>query len=551
MVRPLFFCFLVILSACAAPTPGESSDFKTLVLRGRTTDRDGWPLERVRVSIEGQSLRLATLSDDQGRYTLEIPLGTVDGIRREPLRLTARAERKGWSLGLPEGHSQLGLEMSVVPGSDGILRCVARSNDPRFAAAAARTMGVGTEAKGSVQIHFVGVIAETPSSPAAPVLSQTAQTAVSGIAPDPTTTSMAATRPISDAPSDRVWIPLGDTIATEPRAARAFPSPAWEPSDPRTAPPVEREASRSRPGPQKSKAQPARPEPAAPRRPTVTASRPRSGAPDAGAKSSVPAASTRSLDPREQARLELKAREEVLARIKAEMVKGETKVEDARDRAPRTEQVASPRPAAPARSTAARARAASAGSPRRTSRPVTSTRVPPPPPDRSVSVSASAAPVADSTSHAALLASRIPTLPEPPSIPTHDATSPVFPNPENRARARSSPLVIRADSPPSQSAETGCACRIRGTVEVRSERPLKERLRIRVALAQNPRVTDTVELFMGSPRAFELGPVPCGTYSLELAVPATRPPLQIVSRDEMQPFSCDGLRQVRLVLAPR
>jgi hypothetical protein len=62
--------------------------------------------------------------------------------------------------------------------------------------------------------------------------------------------------------------------------------------------------------------------------------------------------------------------------------------------------------------------------------------------------------------------------------------------------------------------EDSCLCRLEGTVEVRSDRPLAGRLRVVVTLAEEPAPRDTVELFMGPPRPFALGRVPCGTRHL-------------------------------------
>jgi hypothetical protein len=60
-----------------------------------------------------------------------------------------------------------------------------------------------------------------------------------------------------------------------------------------------------------------------------------------------------------------------------------------------------------------------------------------------------------------------------------------------------------------------CECRVKGTVEVRSEKPLSGTLRVVVSLADGPAFRDTVALFMGPPRPFDLGHVPCGKHRRE------------------------------------
>jgi hypothetical protein len=95
-------------------------------------------------------------------------------------------------------------------------------------------------------------------------------------------------------------------------------------------------------------------------------------------------------------------------------------------------------------------------------------------------------------------------------------------------------------------------CRIEGTVEAQSERPLPDRARVAVSLIWYPALADTVELFMGSPRAFRLPAAPCGPQRLKVTSlgPAR---FDVVSRQAMAGFRCTAgsLHQHRLVLVPR
>jgi hypothetical protein len=108
--------------------------------------------------------------------------------------------------------------------------------------------------------------------------------------------------------------------------------------------------------------------------------------------------------------------------------------------------------------------------------------------------------------------------------------------------------VPAAPAPPSGTPE--CRCRVNGTVEVRTERPVRGRPRVVVSLAGLPAARDTVALFMGPPRPFDLGHVPCGRYELEVRPLAAR-----LARAEPDStgFTCvaGGLRQFRVVLEPR
>lgn len=100
--------------------------------------------------------------------------------------------------------------------------------------------------------------------------------------------------------------------------------------------------------------------------------------------------------------------------------------------------------------------------------------------------------------------------------------------------------------------EGDCACRIRGTIEIHPDHLLTRRLELIVSLSGVPGVRDTVQLFMGSPRPFELPALKCGTWRLEVDAVARRD-FVIESEDGRAPVDCarGGLRQLRIVLSPR
>jgi hypothetical protein len=96
-----------------------------------------------------------------------------------------------------------------------------------------------------------------------------------------------------------------------------------------------------------------------------------------------------------------------------------------------------------------------------------------------------------------------------------------------------------------------CGCRLRGTVEVRPGRPVRGRTRVEVSLAGLPAPRDTVTLFMGPPRAFDLGLVPCGRRALEVRPLGPRRFARV--EPDSTAFDCvaGGARWFRVVLEPR
>jgi len=140
---------------------------------------------------------------------------------------------------------------------------------------------------------------------------------------------------------------------------------------------------------------------------------------------------------------------------------------------------------------------------------------------------------------------RVSVRPETPAAAPSDTVAAPGASPLRVVLGRAVPA---APAPPSGTPE--CRCRVNGTVEVRSERPVRGRPRVVVSLAGLPAVRDTVVLFMGPPRPFDLGRVPCGRHELEIRPLAAR-----LARAEPDStgFTCvaGGLRQFRVVLEPR
>ncbi|HYM82157.1 MAG TPA: hypothetical protein VEY91_12205 [Candidatus Limnocylindria bacterium] len=150
-----------------------------LVLTGRITDRMGAPVTRARV-IPSAGARAGVTADRMGRYVLALPLGTPLDLGQGPIVLSVHAEASGWKLSLPSGDRSLGIELRMVTGLDGITRCMARSNDVRIAATAARLMAANGDTSALV-LDFVAEPGDAAAPPSPPVLTQVAQVAMQGI----------------------------------------------------------------------------------------------------------------------------------------------------------------------------------------------------------------------------------------------------------------------------------------------------------------------------------------------------------------------------------
>jgi hypothetical protein len=110
---------------------------------------------------------------------------------------------------------------------------------------------------------------------------------------------------------------------------------------------------------------------------------------------------------------------------------------------------------------------------------------------------------------------------------------------------------VLPDTPPPAPPGRICECRVKGTVEVNSENPLSSILRVVVWLVDAPALRDTVALFMGPPRPFHLGRVPCGSHRLEVRPLSVR--LFTVAPPALDVFDCASgrLQQFRVVLKPQ
>jgi hypothetical protein len=95
-----------------------------------------------------------------------------------------------------------------------------------------------------------------------------------------------------------------------------------------------------------------------------------------------------------------------------------------------------------------------------------------------------------------------------------------------------------------------CACRLWGTVEVDWDRPLERNFPIGLTFTGPATQRAEVEMFMGSPREFRFGPLPCGDYRLTVH-PMGKLRYAVARGDSVLAVHCTGTMQVRIVLVPR
>jgi hypothetical protein len=95
-----------------------------------------------------------------------------------------------------------------------------------------------------------------------------------------------------------------------------------------------------------------------------------------------------------------------------------------------------------------------------------------------------------------------------------------------------------------------CTCSVRGTVEIDWKRPLEDHTTVRLELDAPGAPAAEVTLFMGAPREFRFGPLPCGTWHLRVrAIGRLR--YAPADGDTLRALVCTGATETRVVLKPR
>ncbi len=157
-MRPLVSLALVLglqfgLWSVPPPACAQGAVARTLVLRGAVTDGKGEAVVGARVSVRGAAVQ-STMSGTNGRYALDVVMGTGAGLARGPFRVEVRAELGSKRLGLVGGGSALVVEVVMLPGSPA--RAEVRSNSELAVAAIATAFAQESITHAWVQADFGG-----------------------------------------------------------------------------------------------------------------------------------------------------------------------------------------------------------------------------------------------------------------------------------------------------------------------------------------------------------------------------------------------------------
>lgn len=427
-----------------------------------------------------------TVTDGQGRFALQVELPDLRACAAAPARIVVRARRRGWNLTLPEGASGLVIELRVAGGPEGD-RVEVRSSDAAAARAVAAALRAPGDAMVGLSLRFVRVLGREDLSP--PALG-----ALEVVAFDPDARPLPASAPAPPLAADSLR--LTEPALTTGAARHDAASPG-------------------------ARASAATPVPGAP----VSAVTP---APKVVPTPPPPAAAF------------------------------DQPVTPVRERPPEMRLF----PSAPDETTPAAGRAARDSTPASAVAPWRETSAPPAAaPRRAGPAPRLSAPGRDTTPRPASAARAgakahgrpQPAAPLPPviQVSVRDDSTPAAtagPAPGGGALRVAHGVVVPAAG--DSSAPRGCSCVVNGTVEVRSERPLGSSLRVIVRVVDAPARADTVTLFMGSPRPFDLGRLPCGTHRLEVRPLGPRRFAVVAPPTPDVPCAAEA-RPVRVVLEPR
>jgi hypothetical protein len=523
------------LGLAVASFPAHASTRNYLTVEGRVFDHLGRPLPDTWVICTG-SRRASMPVDSLGRYHLEIPGATLEELERQPLKIRIQARRKGYRFALSNGAPELGLEMRVVKDESPLSRLRVRSNDSSSVSAVANSVVLDANPRALLTAQFIGSPGAQYDTPPVP-LEESDEITLAGSSPS--IPELVAAEATSAAPA----------ATSAPKPQPATPAPAAPPvpkSQPVTATPAQPVPARPAPGsadrdapgdrapvakavpPAEAIAAPATPaveaKPASPEEPPLPGAEPRKWNAGGSDRDSKPRVVRPALDPGHP--------------------------DDAR----------SPAPGKPAR---VKQRSSST-----TPKAPFTIEVRPASPDSlgtgtgTGAATVPAVPVADSGT--ARAGDATPAMPEPVAVtPAADPSlKPVLPKdmPSARVMPGAQLPIRRVPSAPGvpvpaprRAAESAsapmCDCTIRGTVEVQWDRPLTSRTEVVIAVEDAPDVSASVELFMGSPRAFEIHPAPCGVHRLLLWT-RSKQRFVLVSQEPRVVCTPGGVQQMRLVLEP-
>lgn len=144
----------------AAPGTVHAGGPGRLTIRGRVSDSVGRPVPGARIFLEG-ARREVVPSDRNGRFVLDVWIGPLDSLIREPVSLWLNARSTGWRLGIVGGAARLRIELGVFDDSLGARHVRVRTNDADATTALARGLVDGVLAD-TLEIGFVGEPGKDP-----------------------------------------------------------------------------------------------------------------------------------------------------------------------------------------------------------------------------------------------------------------------------------------------------------------------------------------------------------------------------------------------------
>lgn len=131
-----------------------------ITIRGHVADSAGRAVPAAQMFLEGTRRDVAPL-DRNGSYVLDVPVGPLESLIREPLSLWLNARRTGWRIGLASGAARLRIELGVYDDSLGARHVRVRTNDPAVTAALAGAFAAG-ELVAPLQVGFIGEPGKDP-----------------------------------------------------------------------------------------------------------------------------------------------------------------------------------------------------------------------------------------------------------------------------------------------------------------------------------------------------------------------------------------------------
>jgi hypothetical protein len=134
--------------------------------------------------------------------------------------------------------------------------------------------------------------------------------------------------------------------------------------------------------------------------------------------------------------------------------------------------------------------------------------------------------------------------PAPPKIVASARTVPAAPPRTTQVRSME-PYAPRD----SAGAPDTCRCSVRGTVEIDWPRPLEDHTLVKVELDSPGAPSAEVSLFMGAPREFRFGPLPCGDWRLRVRA-GGKIRYAEAGGDTVRIIHCAGAAETRVVLVP-